>query len=100
MTKNYIVTTPARTDFYDIYQYTADNWGFAQADKYQDLIETHAETIAENPFIGQMRESLGLGVRSWPAERHIIYYRVDSDAIVILRILHERQDPQRASNLR
>jgi plasmid stabilization system protein ParE len=33
-------------------------------------------------------------VRALPVERHMIYYRLAGDEIVILALLHERQDRQ------
>lgn len=46
-------------------------------------------------MIGKARDDLGAGLRAWPVEHHVIYYRIKSDAIEVVRILHERADAAR-----
>jgi toxin ParE1/3/4 len=44
------------------------------------------------PFIGRSRPKLGQGIRSLIVGNHLIFYRVQSDSIVIVRIIDGRMD--------
>lgn len=48
--------------------------------------------FAEYPELGRTRAELGSTVRSWAVEPYVIFYAVESDAVVILRILHGARD--------
>jgi toxin ParE1/3/4 len=76
----------------DIYLYGTDNWSVELADAYLDRIGDVIEAISHNPLIGVSRDELKLGVRSFPVEQHIIYYRVRKNELTILTILHSRTD--------
>ena len=45
--------------------------------------------------MGVERPELLPGVRSLPVESHALFYRVSTDTVEIIRVLHGRQDPQR-----
>jgi toxin ParE1/3/4 len=52
-----------------------------------------AETLlAEFPEIGESRPQLGAHVRKWTVGNYVVFYRVEADAIVIIRILHGARD--------
>ena len=44
-------------------------------------------------MIGKARDDLGVGLRAWPVEHHVLYYRVSENLVEVVRILHERVDP-------
>jgi len=48
-----------------------------------------------NPMIGVPKDGIALGLRAYPVKRHILYYRIEDDAVEVARILHERVDPAR-----
>jgi len=45
--------------------------------------------------MGIERSDLLPGARSLPIESHTLFYRVTTDTVEIIRVLHGRQDPQR-----
>jgi len=73
------------------------------------LLATAMRRIAADPpgLMTKVRPDLGPGIRSFHirnsrrgsgvgAPVHVLYYRVtDADSIEIIRVLHERMDPQR-----
>lgn len=52
--------------------------------------------LVEYPDLGNARDDLYAGCRNRPAGRHILYYQVEDEVedeeIVIVRVLHARQD--------
>ncbi len=76
MSPRYKLTPLADSDLADIYRYTAERWGMAQADTYQAELEQHLSHIVEHPLIGVARNNLLRGLRSHPAGRHVIYYDI------------------------
>jgi toxin ParE1/3/4 len=50
------------------------------------------ESLAGFPFIGRERFSFAHGLRSIVAENYVIFYRVERDQILIVRVLDGRRD--------
>ncbi len=92
---NLVLSPIAKVDIQDIYRYGLLNWGNKVAAVYLDTLKSHLYALTEQPFMGVERSILQPNIRSFPTEKHMIFYRVKSDKIEIIRILHERQDPQR-----
>ena len=62
----------AESDLEGIIDYTAHEWGAAQANTYLDGLETRAQLLAANPDLGTARETLFEGLLSFPYESHIL----------------------------
>lgn len=91
-----IVTRPrARQDLKDIWRYSFEEWGEAQADKYLREIDTGIARLRANPKIGKPRDDLRPGYRSLRVNEHMVYYMLTPWAIRIVRVLHARMDPDR-----
>lgn len=90
-----VIAPTAKTDLKDIYQYGLRQWGQTQSESYLENVKEQLWMLTEQPKIGIDRSELLLGVRSLPIESHTLFYRVTSDAVEIIRVLHSRQDPQR-----
>ena len=90
-----VVTPAAKTDLKDIYQYGLRQWGQTQSDSYLDNIKEQFWALTEQPLIGVDRSELLPSARSLPIESHTLFYRVTTDTVEIIRVLHGRQDPQR-----
>lgn len=63
------------------------------ADEYLDRIHHVCSLIAENPAMGVDRDELRTGVRSFPVENHVIFYSVNGEEIIVLRVWPSAQDP-------
>jgi toxin ParE1/3/4 len=90
-----VIAPAAKTDLKDIYQYELRRRGQAQSDSYLETIKNQFWSITEQPLIGVERSDLLLGARSLPIESHTLFYRITTDTVEIIRVLHGRQDPQR-----
>jgi toxin ParE1/3/4 len=90
-----VISPRAQRDFRSIRLYGLREWGKERADAYQTALTHGFERLRDYPQIGKAREDLKTGLRVWPIEHHVLYYRIKADAIEIARILHERADPAR-----
>ena len=86
-------THKAVEDLTDIWNYTADVWSEQQADNYYEMLVASCRKIADNPeLFGWEYRKLGEGIYGFKVNRHIVFYRILSDGIEVVRILHERMD--------
>lgn len=79
-----------------IYRYGLEQWGEGQAERYLSVLKGRLFLLTEQPLIGIERPELLPNVRSFPVERHTLYYRMTRERAEIVRVLHERQDPKRS----
>lgn len=70
-------------------------WGRDQARSYQTRLLEVLDLIRREPFIGRQRDEVGRGLRSFPAEHHIVFYVVTDSVVIIRTILHARMDSPR-----
>lgn len=93
MTKYRIILSPrAGADLADIYAYTLQSWGKAQADIYLDKIELAFNQLLDNPQIGRDRSDVKEGYRCLNIEKHVLFYKIVKTEIHILGVLHSRMD--------
>lgn len=101
-----VLYRPAALDDLDrIYGATLATWGSAQAEHYlsqlRAAVERVVEHVVEHPRSGRIHEVAANEYRAVRSGRHLIFYRLDADAIVVVRILHDRMDiPSRLSGER
>ncbi len=90
-----VIAPAARNDLKDIYQYGLRLWGKTRSDSYLTAIKGQFWSLTEQPLMGNERSELLPGARSIPIQSHTLFYRIESNRIEIIRVLHGRQDPQR-----
>jgi|SRR6476620_1987691 toxin ParE1/3/4 len=90
-----VLAAEAQVDMEDIYAYSAKKWGGHQADQYQELLFASLYPLLDNPEIGRPRPEIGKGIRSLLVEHHVAYYIVSGTTIVVVRVMHQRQQPGR-----
>ena len=79
-------------DLASIEKHRRKTWGEQQADAYIDLLEQVISNIFSNPEIGPECPDIAENYRYLPEERHLIFYRVDDEKIVVLVIPHSSMD--------
>ncbi len=89
----YALTQNAERDLARIANYTIENFGIEQARRYRDDLFLAFKTLADNPRMGRDFSRVKEGVRRHDHKKHSIYYTLTDTGILILQILHERQDP-------
>jgi len=90
-----VIAPAAKADLKDIYQYGLGRWGQAQSDSYLENLKEHFWALTEQPLMGVERPELLPGARSLPIKSHALFYKVTTETVEIIRVLHGRQDPQR-----
>ena len=88
---SYRLSGRADEDLGRLYEYGIIHYGLERADRYYNGLIERFEELAENPQLWQAVDHIRSGYRRSVYGRHSIYYRIDPDAIVIVRILG-RQD--------
>lgn len=91
----YRLSPRAQCDLDGVFDYTVAEWGLAQALRYTDLIEAACADLAEAPQRAPGCDGIRRGYRRQSVERHVIYFRVTSYGIAVVRILHQRMDAGR-----
>lgn len=94
-THQLIIAPAVKADLKEIYQYGLRQWGQAQSDNYLETLKEKFWSLTEHPLMGTERPELLAGIRSLPFESHILFYRITSASVEIIRVLHGRQDPTR-----
>lgn len=81
----------ATADLIEIWSYIADD-SEAHADGFIDKIYDTMELLARQPGLGRHRDELAPGIQSFAVGRYIVFYRVVTGAIEIVRVLHGARD--------
>jgi toxin ParE1/3/4 len=89
---HYELSEEADNDLENIFDYTANEWGVAQAFVYVTAFDVIFENLSANPEPGHERNEIREGLRSFVKESHVIFYRILKDHIRIVRILHKSRD--------
>ena len=66
--------------------------GERTADRYLARIYDALEVLRLFPLGGPARPDLRPEIRMWTVEKHIVYYSVEDDAVIVQRVMHHAQD--------
>ena len=81
----------AKSDLLRIYSYIEQR-SPAAAEKILARIDRKFDELTWFPFIGRERSSLAPGLRSAVVGTHLIFYTVQDDSIVVVRVIDGRMD--------
>lgn len=86
----YQLKPEAENDLKDIWRFGDRQWGSTQADKYIAKLSATIERIAAMPNIGMLCDDIREGYRRYPFGKHVIYYEITANSILVVRILNQR----------
>jgi toxin ParE1/3/4 len=89
---DYVILPRARADLKGIWSYTADHWNIDQADRYVRELHRAIEAIARDPRKGRSCDHIRHGYRRYSTGAHVVFFRVGTRGIEVVRILHQRMD--------
>lgn len=90
------LTTAALFDLKAIGIHTEQEWGRAQRNRYLRQFDDCFRQLAHKPALGRTCDEVRPGFRKIPVGRHLVFYRADQKAgVLIVRILHQRMDADR-----
>lgn len=85
-------TAQASADLQKISEYTLSVWGAKQEEQYLKSLYRKFGDILEEPARWRFREDLFPRCQVAAEGRHLILFRIDSDVLLIVRILHGTMD--------
>jgi toxin ParE1/3/4 len=86
----------ADSDLDDIWYYIAAETGNADiADRVIDRLVQRFLLLGNYPRIGRPREEIRRGLRSFPVGEYVVFYRIEREDVIILRVLHGKRDIER-----
>ena len=95
MTPHALIISPiARDDLKKIYLYGGINWGKSRATRYLSHLKEQLWSLTDHPEMGIKRNELRPAIRSLTVDSHVVFYRLRSQRIEVVRVLHGRQDPR------
>lgn len=91
-----VLTPAARSDLIEIDEWGYQQFGASVADQYSRQLSAAFDQLAEYPLSGSAAPKYGKAYRCLVHRRHRIFYIVDQNEVLIVRILHHAMDPRRA----
>jgi len=88
----YRTTAQADQDIIDIYLWGCREFGQPQAERYHAGLAAALDLIADNPRIARERHEFTPAGRLHPYQSHMIVYLLDDMGVLVVRVLHGRQD--------
>ena len=88
----YKLSLKAVKDFSGIYQYTLNNFGEQQAERYTFEMESCLSSLGFSPYLGRDYSYLKAGIKRYDISKHAIFYRIRITRIFVIRILHYQMD--------
>lgn len=88
-------TSYAMQDLGEIYRYIAQDT-IEAADKHSQRLQARWRALLDQPRIGTKRDDVEPGLRSVSEGNYVIYYRILSTGIEIVRVLHGSRDANKA----
>jgi len=85
----------AENDLLSIGDHTLRAWGPEQTKKYLSELEACCQMLANNPELGRACDDVRPGLRRLEQGKHVIFFRLQLNGILISRILHERMLPKK-----
>jgi len=82
----------AERDIKDIWRYTRKTWSRPQADRYVATLRAAISDLADHPQRGRASSNIAFGLFRLVVERHVVFYRLSTTEVLVVRILHEKMD--------
>lgn len=89
------LTNKAYNDLKAIAKYTQTTWGVEQRSEYLSRLDQSFHLIAENIGIGRNCDHIRSGYYSYPVGKHLVFYKVEEEMVLIVRVLHQNMDIKR-----
>lgn len=80
----------ADRDLVELYLYGAETFGRATALAYLDDLYSCFGRLAQNPRLGRPADATGAGLRRLEHRRHVVFYEIEREDVLIVAIVHER----------
>lgn len=92
MVSDYRLSPSALKDLDAIWDHSARKWSVGQADTYTRDLAADMAFLVQHPQIAPERREVRPPVRLYRSGSHLIIYRVEAGWILVLRVVHARQN--------
>jgi toxin ParE1/3/4 len=92
---NYRLSRLAAADLEEIAEYTIERFGIEQSRRYRDGLKSCFVQLANNPALGRGAEQLVKGLQRFEHQSHVVFYMIEPEDILIVRVLHSGTDVPR-----
>ena len=83
----------AEADLLDIARYTEGRWSADQAREYLIKLRQACEMLLAHPQMGRDCNGVRPGLRLLETGRHVVFYRLRENSVLVVRVLHQRMLP-------
>lgn len=91
----YRLSAKAAADLDEIYEYTILNFGLTQAQAYLHGLQERFDALAERPTQGRSATQFAPKLRRFEHQSHMIFYLLEEQRVLIVRVLHQSMDVKR-----
>jgi toxin ParE1/3/4 len=91
--KSFVLSPAAALDLDDVWDYSAENWGINQADRYIRMIQDTIIGLTHGTQPSQTAAHIRAGYRRVLVGSHILFFKETDEVVDVIRILHQRMDP-------
>lgn len=91
----YQLSRAAARDIENILQHSVEQFGVQQTEVYYQSLQQCLELLVLNPDMGFACDEIKKGYYRFNHQSHVIFYRILSPGIFIIRLLHKSMDVER-----
>ncbi len=88
----YALSPAAQADLESIWDYTVTHWGETKAEEYTRNIQAACEALSRGKLVSRSAGDIREGYRKVSVGSHVMFFRIQSGAVEIMRILHQSMD--------
>jgi toxin ParE1/3/4 len=92
MKRAFHLSAAADRDLEGIYYYGITQFGITQAMHYGTLLDEAFRLLCDNAAVGRVYMHGDLTLRRFECGSHILFYKIQNDDILVVRILHKSTD--------
>lgn len=97
MKPRYQLRLHAKDDLEQIWLFSAEHWGKAQANRYLTQLFRCLDQLAHNPALGTKRDDISPGYFSFSVMQHRVFYLPKDFGIDVIGVIHQRMDVKSAN---
>ena len=91
----YRLTEAAASDIEEMLERSLLDFGEKRTQTYYDALARCLALLGANPEMGVTAEDIRPGYRRFAHESHVVFYTIDDEGVLIVRVLHKRMDATR-----
>lgn len=82
----------AESDLENIYVYSHKEFGLSKAEQYIHDLSVAFQQLADDPDPGRDMSLIRKGVKVYPVNSYLVFFKQTSFGIIIIRVLHQSMD--------